>query len=443
MAGASVSGLVSGLDTATIISQLMQVEAQPQTMLKTRLSTEQSNVSTLQSLNAKFAALATKAHDLAKPAAWSPSTGTSSSDQVAVTAGSTAVPASLSLTVDQTATPSRITFDTAVGRRRRLLRPGRAHQGRDGLPRGRWRTGTLDELVAGINQAGAGVTATKLALGNGELPGLPRLRPTPGPAPAFTLSDLTVGARPRRPGQNAKITVAGDQIESPSNTFTGIAPGARRHHRPRHTRRLATADITRGPGHRLRRRRSLQSLVDAANDILTQIDKLTSYDARPRRPQGRSPATRCCVTCAPRCSTRSPAPRTAPRWPTWACRPTATARSRSTRRSSPAPTTRTRRRRRPSSGPWARARSPGFAARLEAAAKSASDSTTGALTQSITGRQSSVTSMQDGIADWDVRLALRKDALTRQFSALEVSLGKMQNQASWLSGQIAQLPTSG
>ena len=51
--------------------------------------------------------------------------------------------------------------------------------------------------------------------------------------------------------------------------------------------------------------------------------------------------------------------------------------------------------------------------------------------------------MQDGIADWDVRLGLRKDALTRQFSALEVSLGKMQNQASWLSGQIAQLPTSG
>ena len=51
--------------------------------------------------------------------------------------------------------------------------------------------------------------------------------------------------------------------------------------------------------------------------------------------------------------------------------------------------------------------------------------------------------MQDSIADWDIRLASAQDALTRQFSALEVSLGKMQNQASWLSGQIAQLPTSG
>ena len=74
MASASVSGLVSGLDTATIISQLMQVEAQPQAMLKTRLSAEQSHVSTLQSLNARFATLASKAHDLTTSAAWSPLT---------------------------------------------------------------------------------------------------------------------------------------------------------------------------------------------------------------------------------------------------------------------------------------------------------------------------------------------------------------------------------
>ena len=79
MASASVSGLVSGMDTATIISQLMQVEAAPQTLLKTRLSSEKGLVSTLQSLNAKFAALTTRAHDLAKPAAWTPLTTSSSS----------------------------------------------------------------------------------------------------------------------------------------------------------------------------------------------------------------------------------------------------------------------------------------------------------------------------------------------------------------------------
>ena len=61
MASASVSGLVSGLDTATIISQLMQVEAAPQTLLKTKLSSEQTTIANLQSLNAKFAALTTRA----------------------------------------------------------------------------------------------------------------------------------------------------------------------------------------------------------------------------------------------------------------------------------------------------------------------------------------------------------------------------------------------
>ncbi len=85
---------------------------------------------------------------------------------------------------------------------------------------------------------------------------------------------------------------------------------------------------------------------------------------------------------------------------------------------------------------------PGFAARLQSVGKLASDSTAGILTQSIKGHQSSATSMQDSIADWDVRLTQRQAALNRQFSALEVALGKMQDQASWLSGQIASLPSS-
>ena len=35
MSTSSIGGLVSGMDTTTIISQLMQIEAQPQTLLKT------------------------------------------------------------------------------------------------------------------------------------------------------------------------------------------------------------------------------------------------------------------------------------------------------------------------------------------------------------------------------------------------------------------------
>ena len=66
MATASVSGLASGLDTASIIDQLMQLEAQSQTRLKSRVTTEQSTLKVLQNLNTKFASLATQAKDLTK-----------------------------------------------------------------------------------------------------------------------------------------------------------------------------------------------------------------------------------------------------------------------------------------------------------------------------------------------------------------------------------------
>ncbi|MGZ4473916.1 MAG: hypothetical protein ACXVXM_18295, partial [Nocardioidaceae bacterium] len=59
------------------------------------------------------------------------------------------------------------------------------------------------------------------------------------------------------------------------------------------------------------------------------------------------------------------------------------------------------------------------------------------------GRNASIKTMNDSIADWDTRLADKQTALQRQYAALEVALGKMQDQASWLNGQISSLPSSG
>jgi flagellar hook-associated protein 2 len=92
---ASISGLVSGLDTATIINQLMQLEAAPQTRLKSRVSTEQTQLTALQSLNTKTAALATKAAALAGTAPWSAAAATSSNSSIAVTTGTSGLAATL------------------------------------------------------------------------------------------------------------------------------------------------------------------------------------------------------------------------------------------------------------------------------------------------------------------------------------------------------------
>ena len=46
------------------------------------------------------------------------------------------------------------------------------------------------------------------------------------------------------------------------------------------------------------------------------------------------------------------------------------------------------------------------------------------------------------LTDWTNRLAIRQQTLNSQFTAMEVALGKLKDQGNWLSGQIANLPTT-
>lgn len=82
------------------------------------------------------------------------------------------------------------------------------------------------------------------------------------------------------------------------------------------------------------------------------------------------------------------------------------------------------------------------AQRLTATANQAIDPVTGNLSLLINGRQASVKTMNQQIADYDTRLALRQDTLKRQFASLETALGSLKDQGNYLAGQIAGLPTS-
>jgi flagellar hook-associated protein 2 len=83
----------------------------------------------------------------------------------------------------------------------------------------------------------------------------------------------------------------------------------------------------------------------------------------------------------------------------------------------------------------------GLAGRLLAVAKGASDATTGTLVSMALGQDSQVKDIKSRIEVWDLRLAKRKEALTRQFSAMETALNGLKNQSTWLAGQINSLPT--
>ncbi|HLF40483.1 MAG TPA: flagellar filament capping protein FliD, partial [Acidimicrobiia bacterium] len=98
----NVDGLVSGMDTTTIISQLMQLERQPVVRLEARKTQVNAVIAIYQQLNTKFAALSSAGSALARTSDWQ-AMKASSSDTGAVTATATssAQPGSLSFTVAQ------------------------------------------------------------------------------------------------------------------------------------------------------------------------------------------------------------------------------------------------------------------------------------------------------------------------------------------------------
>ncbi|HEY6799820.1 MAG TPA: flagellar cap protein FliD N-terminal domain-containing protein, partial [Agromyces sp.] len=97
--GISLDGLASGLDTTTLIATLMQVEARPQQLLKISQARTTTQVTDLQTLNARLASLLEKATTAAKPAGLQHFTTTSSDASVTVTAKSGAAEASTDVRV--------------------------------------------------------------------------------------------------------------------------------------------------------------------------------------------------------------------------------------------------------------------------------------------------------------------------------------------------------
>ncbi len=448
MATSSISGLASGLDTATIISQLMQIEATTQTRLKTRMTSVQSNVTTLQALNTKLAALATTAADLARPTALNPVSATSSSTSVTATAQAGAVPGTLAITVDATAQAHRLTFattaaltDVVTGASTTVRLTDSAGATQD-LDTG---DGTLSGLMRALNASGTGVHASTLKLDDGTY----RLRvesTATGADSTFTLTaedgtDLLGGATVRA-GTDAAITVGTDTVHSATNTFTGILPGV---------------DVTLSPAtppgtaveltvatDTTAAKASVKAMVDAVNAVLDDLASATRSNATSTSSSSST------TTSSTNRLAGDPVLRSVQYALTDAVFPTdGTSMSTvgvqvdrygrltfdeaafdSAVASDPTAVT------------AAITGTTGFAARVQAAATSASDPIDGAITSTITSRKTQISRLQDSIDSWDDRLALRKETLTRQYTALETALSNLQSQSSWLSSQIASLSSS-
>ena len=446
MATSSVSGLGSGLDTASIVSQLMAIERNSQTLLKGRLTTEQSNVKSLQDINSKLSALATSAGALAKPTSWNPVKVTTSSEHVTAAATPGAMVGALSFTVEQRAQAHTVSLGTTA----KLTDPvvtgdGTSHKVQ--LTRGGTTVdidagdGTLQGLVNGINAAGTGLKAGLVKVDTVDGAAVYRLRvtsATTGEDGVFTLSDngadLLGGATVVTQGQNAAIKVGSDVIESASNTFAGVLNGV--------DVTLGT-DAVPGTSVDLSIERdsdamvtSIKELVDAVNTLIADMDKATAYSA-----SGTSTRTGTLAGDSQVRSVRNDLLTAV--YPTDGS--SMAAFGIQTDRYGKLVLDETKLKAAIADDPakvaaaFTSGTPAGFAERVQKVAKGASDPVDGTITAAVNGRNSTISRLQDSIDDWDDRLALREQTLTRQFTAMETALSRLNGQSAWLGSQISSL----
>jgi flagellar hook-associated protein 2 len=437
MANASIDGLVSGLDTTSLIASLMAAEALPQTALKTKVTDTNAVVTAYQSVNTRYAALQTAAESLANSATWTTPTAHSSATSVSAIATATAAVGQLSFDVLTTAaahsvataefgqlsdistsTPPIITI--TQGGNPVTISPS---------------SGDLATVIQSINDAaGLGVRAVAIQVSAGRYR-IQLSAKDSGTASSFTVDGL--GATTTvRPAADASIDLGGGLVvTSPTNTFTDVLPGVSFIVSKPELGVTVSAVVDNGG-----LADKVQAMVDAANAALTEIGKQTAYDATNKvggvllSDSGvRQLQSDTLNGVADALALAGPPPTSG----------SAAIAGIQTDRDGKLTFDRDTFLALQAADPvQAQALAQGVAVRLAAVAKGATDATTGSLTLAVQGRNALIKDLNTSISDWDDRLAVRQAALKAQFSAMEVALSALQSQSSWLAGQIASLPTN-
>jgi flagellar hook-associated protein 2 len=440
----SIGGMISGLDTATMINQLMQLEARPQSLLKNKVSSTQTLVNALQSLNTRIADLGKVAGEAAKPKSLDIYAGTSSSDKVSVTTTSGAAAGGIDVEVVQLAkaqvsvsallsdwpeSATVLTIALQDGRKIDVDTTGK----------------NLDQVVTAINESGAGVTATKVSVGTD--PANPEYRlqfasKATGAAGEFSISlgaerldSLEVSK-----AQDAEILIWGGQqsIKSSSNTFADLLPGV---------------SVTLASGTPAGEKSSIaitrddeavtakaKELVDGLTDLFAFISKNSSVSVSTSSGSTtakggiftgdssvRDIEQRMMSAAIGPIDGRSPSEIGISITKDGAIEFDAEKFAKALKEDSA----------------WAEKVVQTIAGRVATVSTEASDKYDGAITKRIQGQESLVKSLNDQVTDWDTRLASRRSTLEHTWAQLEVTLNRLQSQGDWLSSQLATLPAWG
>lgn len=457
--GTSISGLGSGLDTQSIINSLMAVEALPQQQLQQKQSADQSLISSLQTLNSFGPPLSGMATKMSTPGALNLFTATSSSPSVTASAGTGATPGSFGVTVDKLAqtqvdvtavipawatdsagNPSALTVVDSTGRQIEVTPASTS----------------MDDLVAAVNGAGGPITALKVPAGNNTY----RVQFTStqsGAKGAFqvyqgTAADVTAGtATDLMADPNASVvstaqdasarlyagTAAETTITSSTNTFTNLLPGVNVTAIAPSTTPVTVTVASDSAG-----------ITKQASDLVDKVNSLLSYISTNSAVTPTVNSTGGSAASGGVFTGNSSVGDVADRVTNALYMPTSNGHSPSeigitisqdgsftfdaTKLSAALASDPT----------GTQAALQEIASRVSTAATNMSDPVTGSVTALIKGQQSEVTDLVSQISDWDTRLADRKATLTAMFNAMEVSMGTLKSQQSWLTSQIAGLPSA-
>jgi flagellar hook-associated protein 2 len=474
----SVDGLVSGLSTSAMISQMMQVEAAGQTKLKTKVETAETAISSYQSVNAKLKALKTAADAMGSLSSWRSLKATSSSTNVTATAtgGLAGMAGSLNfdvtsvaraqssiLTLSDTtaeqALPSTITIQPGT------WSPDADSDGNDEftavgdpvvvtIPEPR----TAASMTSAVNSAtdanGASLGIRAYTVNTSGNEGVVQFTGMKGGAAnGFQISGLegygAAGSDPKTTSaKDATLTVnpgtsSEYRINSTSNVFSGLMPGVTLTVAKEETNVTvnATADSTAISD-------KIQAMVTAANEALTEIATQTKYDTETRKA---SPLTGDFTIRQMNQAVLSMVSNGLSYTRTLSvdgdgdgADDTTTVDFGSLKQLGIS-LSKDGSQFAFDSGAFAEAYAKDPTGIQEAGMafgsklRSLADSQMGTVTGVITGRKNEIKTLNDQIDNWDVRLATRRQALQRQYAALETSLGNLKNQSTWLSGQLSSL----
>jgi flagellar hook-associated protein 2 len=447
MAGLQIGGIASGMDTESIITQLMSIESAPRARTARQQVTVQARQDALRQIDTKLTNLKLAAGDLRSAAIWTPTQAVSSGNESVLTARQLAgaAPGGYTVNVSSLASADSRTYAWNGGGSLTVdyKTAGSAQSKTFDL------TGmSLDDAVSTINSDdGSPVWAVNVG---GKL-SLSRRETGDHANWGFDASGPAVGAlASSRDGSNAAYTVAGDATvytshtnvatdglpgleltlkSTGTSTVTVSTPAAKSEDVAAKLKAFVTAyndavDLVRS---KLTEKRVInpQSDADAKLGALYGDDSLDSVMTSMRQAISAAGLDALGVSVASTGSGTSPDAlagkltfNQATFDAAWAAGPSAV------------------------KAKLGSSDAPGFAQAFEGVLDPITRAGDGLIDQRVADADSEISYIKDSLASMDLRLQAREDLLRKQFTAMEQALAASQSASSSLAGQLAQLSRS-